>query len=79
MFFFFSIFLAVMFQARRERVEAVGEVPADLVMARQDWLNLIIIVVPILTILFLLLGSKDASGGGWIGCWMSLRTDPVAP
>ena len=70
MFFFFSIFLAVMFQARRERVVAVGEVPEDLVMERQDWWNLIIIVVPILTILFLLLGSKDASGSGWIGAIM---------
>ncbi|MBS8227475.1 C4-dicarboxylate ABC transporter [Vannielia litorea] len=64
MFFFFSIFLAVMFQARRERVEAMREIPEDLIMERQDWLNLIIIVVPILTILFLLLGSKDAIGGG---------------
>lgn len=64
MFFFFSIFLAVMFQARRERVEAMREIPEDLVMHRQDWLNLVIIVVPILTILFLLLGSKDTIGGG---------------
>jgi len=64
MFFFFSIFLAVMFQARRERVEAMREIPADLIMERQDWLNLVIIVVPILTILFLLLGNKDAIGGG---------------
>jgi len=60
--FFFSIFLAVMFQARREKVRAMGEIPEDLVMQRQDWLNLIIIFVPILTILFLLLGNKDAFG-----------------
>lgn len=64
MFFFFSIFLAVMFQARREKVEAMREVPEDLIMERQDWLNLIIIIVPILTILFLLLGNKDDIGGG---------------
>jgi len=64
MFFFFSIFLAVMFQARRERVEAMREVPEDLIMERQDWLNLIIIIVPILTILVLLLGNKDDIGGG---------------
>ena len=60
--FFFSIFLAVMFQARREKVEAMREVPDDLLMARQDWTNLIIIFMPILTILFLLLGNKDAFG-----------------
>lgn len=58
--FFFSIFLTVMFQARRERIEAMGEVPSDLVMVRQDWLNVLMILVPILVILFLLMGSKDA-------------------
>ncbi len=60
--FFLSIFLAVMFQARREKVQAMRIIPDDLVMARQDWLNLIIIFLPILTILFLLLGNKDAFG-----------------
>ena len=62
--FFFSLFLAVMFQARRDRVEALRTVPDDLVMERQDWLNLTIIFVPILVILLLLLGSKDAIGSG---------------
>ena len=65
LFFFFSIFLAVMFQARREKVQAMREVPDDLIMDRQDWLNLIIIFLPILTILFLLLGNKDAISTGW--------------
>ncbi len=74
MFFFFSIFLAVMFQARRERVVAVGEVPADLVMDRQDWLNLIIIFVPILTILLLLLGNKDSVGLGPLGWLLGAET-----
>jgi len=64
--FFFSIFLAVMFQARKEKVEAMRVVPEDLVMDRQDWLNLIIIFAPILTILFLLLGNKDVISSGWL-------------
>lgn len=64
--FFFSIFLAVVFQARRDRVEAMREIPDDLVMDRQDWLNLIIIIVPILTILLLLLGNKDAISTSFI-------------
>lgn len=63
MFFFFSIFLAVVFQARREKVEPMRDIPDDLLMNKQDWLNLIIIFVPIMTILFLLLGNKDALGG----------------
>ncbi|PUB11816.1 TRAP transporter permease [Yoonia sediminilitoris] len=65
--FFFSIFLAVMFQARRERVAAMKDIPDDLIMSRQDWLNLVIIIVPILTILVLLLGSKDAFAGSLVG------------
>ncbi len=65
--FFFSIFLAVMFQSRREKVAAMREVPEDLVMERQDWYNLVIIFLPILTILFLLLGSKDGVAEGPLG------------
>ncbi|GGX38122.1 hypothetical protein GCM10007385_01120 [Tateyamaria omphalii] len=64
--FFFSIFLAVMFQARRERVEPMRTIPKDLIMVRQDWRNLWIIFLPILVILILLLGNKDAIGESWI-------------
>ena len=67
MAFFFSIFLAVMIQARRDNVKAMREIPDDLVMDRQDWLNLIIIFAPIATILFLLLGNKDTVGSGILG------------
>ncbi|MEN8833572.1 MAG: TRAP transporter fused permease subunit [Pacificibacter sp.] len=67
MAFFFSIFLAVVFQSRRENVQAMREIPEDLVMERQDWINLIIIFVPILTILFLLLGNKDSVANGILG------------
>ncbi|HCI07684.1 MAG TPA: C4-dicarboxylate ABC transporter, partial [Sulfitobacter sp.] len=67
MAFFFSIFLAVMFQARRDNVQAMRDIPEDLVMDRQDWLNLVIIFVPIATILFLLLGNKDTVGNGILG------------
>lgn len=67
MAFFFSIFLAVMFQTRRDNVQAMRDIPEDLVMDRQDWLNLVIIFVPIATILFLLLGNKDTVGNGILG------------
>lgn len=67
MAFFFSIFLAVLFQARRDNVQAMRDIPEDLVMDRQDWLNLVIIFVPIATILFLLLGNKDTVGNGILG------------
>ncbi|WP_299751563.1 TRAP transporter fused permease subunit [uncultured Tateyamaria sp.] len=64
--FFVSIFLAVMFQARRENVAPMRDIPGDLIMGRQDWRNLWIIFLPILTILFLLLGNKDTISQGWM-------------
>lgn len=73
--FFFSIFLAVMFQSRREKVEAMRDIPDDLIMERQDWTNLIIIFVPIMTILFLLLGNKDAIGLGPLGWLLGAETE----
>nr|WP_238941456.1 TRAP transporter fused permease subunit [Jannaschia sp. Os4] len=72
--FFLSIFLAVMFQARREAVEPMRDIPEDLVMDRQDWRNLWIIFLPIAVILFLLLGNKDAIAGGWLA---AILPDPV--
>jgi len=66
MCFFVSIFLAIMFQARRDKVEAMRDIPEDLVMDRQDWLNLVIVFVPIATILLLLLGNKDVVSAGWL-------------
>jgi len=68
--FFFSIFLAVMFQARREKVEPMRNIPDDLIMERQDWRNLWIIFLPVLTILFLLLGNKDTISQGWFAALM---------
>jgi len=70
MAFFISIFLAVVFQARREGIKPVGDIPDDLVMHRQDWLNLVIIFVPIGVILMLLLGNKDSVGLGPLG-WLT--------
>lgn len=70
MAFFFSIFLTVMFQARRDRIEAMGNVPDDLKMIPQDWMNVAMIFIPILVILFLLLGSKDAIDGSLIASFL---------
>jgi len=67
MCFFFSIFLAVMLQSRRDNVQAVDTVPQELEMSRQDWINLSIILVPILVILVLLLATKDMVNMPFLG------------
>lgn len=76
MAFFFSIFLAVVFQARRERIKPMTDIPDDLIMDRQDWLNLTIILVPIGVILCLLLGNKDTVATGMVGTVLNTLFGP---
>ncbi len=69
MLYFFCLFLSAVFQARRQRIRAIGELTDQMHLDRQDILNLIMIFGPILLILALLLTSKEAVGCGWIG-WL---------
>ena len=65
--YFLCLFLAVMFQARRQKITPIGEMTEDMHMGRQDILNLIMIFLPILIILVLLLTSKESVGCGLFG------------
>lgn len=65
--YFLCLFLSVVFQARKQKITAIGELTEDMHMSRQDILNLIMIFVPILIILVLLLTSKENVGCGPIG------------
>ena len=65
--FFFCLFLSVVFQARKQGIEAIGELTDDMHLSRQDILNLIMIFGPILLILLLLLTKKEAIGCGLFG------------
>ncbi len=65
--YFICLFLSVVFQARKQKIAAMGELTPDMHMDRQDILNLMVIFVPILIILFLLLTSKENIGCGLFG------------
>lgn len=65
--YFLCLFLSVMFQARRQKIKAIGEMTDDMLMDRQDVLNLVMIFVPILIILVLLLTIKENVGCGLFG------------
>ncbi len=65
--YFLCLFLSVVFQARKQNIEAIGELTEDMHMTRQDFHNLVMIFVPILIILFLLLTSKETVGCGPVG------------
>ncbi len=65
--YFLCLFLAVMFQARKQKITPIGELTEDMHMSRQDMLNLVMIFLPILIILVLLLTSKQDVGCGLLG------------
>ena len=62
--YFGALFLAVVFQARKQGIEAQTVVTDDMRLTREDWLHLIMIFAPILLILVLLVTPKEAVGCG---------------
>lgn len=66
LFYFFCLFLSVVFQARKQDIEAVGELPDDMRLEGDDRLHLVQIFAPVLLVLVLLLTPKDAVGCSWI-------------
>ncbi|MCJ8308994.1 MAG: TRAP transporter large permease subunit [Rhizobiaceae bacterium] len=65
--YFLCLFLAVVFQARKQKIQPIGELTDEMHMERQDILNLIMIFAPILVILILLLTTKESVGCGLFG------------
>jgi TRAP transporter 4TM/12TM fusion protein len=68
--YFGCLFLTVVFQARKQGIEAVGDVTEDMRLNKSDKINLLMILLPILLILTLLLTPKEAIGCGPLaGLW----------
>ena len=65
--YFFSLFLTVVFEARRTGMPAMAAHSGDHAMTRNDWTNLSMIAGPIVVILVLLLSTKDGIGTGLLG------------
>ncbi|MDP6427599.1 MAG: TRAP transporter large permease subunit [Rhodospirillales bacterium] len=74
--YFFSLFLMVVFESRRMKIEPVGDLSEEQKLSKRDWLNLLMIVGPILVILVLLLSTKDSVGTGLLGYIMGY--DPAS-
>ncbi|MCY3879155.1 MAG: TRAP transporter fused permease subunit [Rhodobacteraceae bacterium] len=66
LFYFFCLFLSVIFQARKQDIQPVGELPDEMRLTREDRLHLIQIFAPVFLVLILLLTPKDAVGCNWI-------------
>lgn len=69
-FYFFCLFLSVIFQARKQNIEAVGELTDDMRLTGQDRLQLMQIFGPVLLVLILLLTPKDAVGCSWVSVFL---------
>lgn len=65
--YFGALFLSVVFQSRKQGIEAQNEMTEDMHLTREDWLHLIMIFAPILLILVLLVTPKEAIGCGLLG------------
>jgi TRAP transporter 4TM/12TM fusion protein len=72
--YFGCLFLTVVFQARKQGIEPVGEATQDMRITREDMLHLVMILGPILLILFLLVTPKEAIGCGPISALIGIET-----
>ena len=72
--YFFCLFLSVSFQARKQNIQAIGQITEDMHLNRQDMLNLIMIFGPILLILILLLTKKEEVGCGIFGALIGVES-----
>ena len=68
--YFASLFMTVVFESRRQNIQRVGELTAEMRLTRADWMNLAMVFVPILVILVLLLTSKDSLTSGTLAQWV---------
>ncbi len=72
--YFFCLFLSAVFQSRKQRIGAFGELTDEMRITREDWLHLCQIFLPILLILVLLLTPKDSIGCGPLGWLFGVET-----
>ncbi|MEX0287003.1 MAG: TRAP transporter large permease subunit, partial [Paracoccaceae bacterium] len=72
--YFVCLFLSAVFQARKQGIQAYGELTEDMHLSRSDLLHLAQIFLPILLILILLLTPKDAVGCGPLGWLLGIET-----
>jgi len=75
LFYFVCLFLSVVFQARKQKIEAVGELTDDMRLSNEDRLHLLQIFGPVLLVLVLLLTPKDVVGCSWISIALGAVVD----
>ena len=77
LFFFYCLFLSVVFQARKQKIEAIGELTDDMRLTGTDKLHLAQVFGPVLLVLGLLLTPKDAVGCSWLAALFGTQAEIV--
>jgi len=72
--YFFCLFLSVVFQSRKQGIEAIGAATPEMLLTRDDKIHLLQIFAPIVLILILLLTPKDSIGCGPLGWIFGVET-----
>ena len=73
--YFFCLFLSVVFQARKQDIQPVGDAGDDMSLDRTDRLHLIQIFAPVLLVLILLLTPKDGVGCSWFSIMLGAEVE----
>ena len=73
--YFFCLFLSVIFQARKQDIQPVGDTGDDMSLSRADRLHLIQIFAPVLLVLVLLLTPKDGVGCSWFSIMLGAEVE----
>lgn len=64
--YFASLFMTVTIESRKQNIEPSSNLTEDMILDRQDWINLAIIIIPILTIVAtLIITANERAAGFW--------------
>jgi TRAP transporter 4TM/12TM fusion protein len=62
LFYYSSLFMTIVFESRRLGIEAEEERPTELEVTRQDYVNLLLIILPIGTVIVSLIQGRSPAG-----------------
>ncbi|MEE2955299.1 MAG: TRAP transporter fused permease subunit [Pseudomonadota bacterium] len=70
--YYASLFVSVIFESRRLGVTAAPDVEGELAVAPQDFVNLVMVIVPVVTVVTALLNGLSPAGSGLVALFILL-------
>lgn len=78
-FYYLALFAAIIFESRRLGIEASEDVDDDLKVTTQDYINLLLILFPILTVIVMLIRGSSPSGAALFAMMVLLVLSVINP